>query len=189
MIAIRGAADRFRTASDGIESLHCFAAGPHYDPDNIAFGPVVGVDEHRLAPGAAFPRHAHSGVVILSWVLDGALRHEDSAGHVEVVRPGRLLVQDARARIEHVEGNASDAEPLRFVQTTWLASGGEPVFAVYHRCDRELLPAARLAHLYVARGAFTVSGHELGEGDSLRAGNQVLRATGSGELLVVSVES
>ena len=46
----------------------------------IAFGPVVGVDDHVVAPDAGFDWHAHRGVHIASWVLEGTLRHERRTG-------------------------------------------------------------------------------------------------------------
>jgi quercetin dioxygenase-like cupin family protein len=111
---------RGRSEQPGIVSLHCFSSGPYYDPDNISFGPVVGVDEHRVEPGAGFSWHAHRGVQIASWVLEGTLRHEDSNGEVRFVAPGRFLVQSTGDGIRHQETNASGTEPLRFLQITVL---------------------------------------------------------------------
>jgi redox-sensitive bicupin YhaK (pirin superfamily) len=187
MIEVRRAAARLRSEHDGIVSRHSFSAGAHYDPDNISFGPVIGVDEHVLAGGAGFERHAHSGVIVISWVLDGVLLHEDATSS-RTVRAGQELWQDASSGIEHVERNASDTEPLRFVQTTLLSSGPAPVFTVLRRAERERLPVVPLMHLYVARGAFSVSGREITEGDSVRVRNQVVTATGAGELLVITFE-
>ena len=90
MIDIRPTAVRFETVQPGITTRHCFSSGAHYDPAHIAFGPLIALDEHALAPGAGFGRHAHRGVEILSWVLSGTLHHEDTAGRVELVRPGTL---------------------------------------------------------------------------------------------------
>lgn len=198
MIDVRRAAARYRVDMPGITSWHCFAAGPHYDPDNLSFGPVIACDEHLLEPGAGFTAHRHARVELLSWVLDGALRHEDPGGRVAIVRPGQVQYQRAGAGIEHVERNASDAAPLRFVQL-WLSDdASEPgyllatppyelrtgSFAVL-RGDG-LVPGAPYVHLYVAGGAFEVAGAALCAGDSLRAADQDLPVTGSGELLAFS---
>jgi quercetin dioxygenase-like cupin family protein len=119
--------DRFLTEQPGITSWHCFSAGPHYAPSRLSFGPVVGVDEHLVAPGAGFDWHGHRGVRIVSWILDGTLRHEDSRGGERLVGAGSLLVQAAGGGIRHREWNASDTEPLRFVQITLLADDGPDV--------------------------------------------------------------
>src|SRR5689334_21812487 len=42
--------DRGRSEQPGIVSKHCFSAGPYYDPERIALGPIVGVDEHLVEP-------------------------------------------------------------------------------------------------------------------------------------------
>ena len=111
---------RYETRQPGIHTWHSFSAGAHYDPDNVAFGPVVGLDEHTVDPGAGFDWHGHRGVHIVSWVLDGTLRHEDSNGVERFVAPGVLLVQSTGDGIRHRETNASDTESLRFVQMTVL---------------------------------------------------------------------
>ncbi|MBE7190496.1 pirin family protein [Jatrophihabitans endophyticus] len=116
---IRRAADRFVSRQPGIESWHAFSAGAHYDAANLSFGPVIGCDEHVVAPGAGFDWHAHRGVVIVSWVLSGTLRHEDDGGAELDLPAGELLVQSTGSGIRHRETNGSD-EPLRFVQTTLL---------------------------------------------------------------------
>jgi redox-sensitive bicupin YhaK (pirin superfamily) len=113
--------DAFRTDQPGIVSHHVFSAGPHYDPDNLSFGPVIACDLHEVDPGAGFDWHAHRGVVIVSWVLSGTLRHEDSSGDIRLVQPGRVLVQSTGDGVRHTETNASSTDPLRFVQTTLLA--------------------------------------------------------------------
>lgn len=178
MITLRSAADRYVSEYDGIVSRHCFAAGAHYDATNLSFGPVLAVDEHVLAPGAGFPEHAHRNVIIASWVLAGALLHE-GGGARRLVGPGELFVQDASAGIRHVEANASDAKPLRFVQTTWMA--GSQARPEVVTGDVEF---AGPVHLYVARGAFTAAAQSLRPGDSLRADEPVV-VTGRGELLAL----
>ncbi len=114
---------RFHTVQSGIETWHTYSAGAHYDPDHLSYGPVVGLDEHLVEPGAGFAWHAHRGVHIATWILEGTLRHEDSNGSLRLVVPGELLVQCTGDGIRHRETNASDIEPLRFVQVTILGDG------------------------------------------------------------------
>jgi len=112
---------RGRSSQPGIESWHSFSSGPYYDPDRMSLGPIVGVDEHLVAPGAGFDWHAHRGVHIASWVMAGTLWHEDDTGAAQLVNPGALFVQSTGDGLRHREWNASDAESLRFVQVTVLA--------------------------------------------------------------------
>jgi quercetin 2,3-dioxygenase len=201
LIAVHRAADRFRTVQPGITSWHSFSSGSHYDATNLSFGPVVACDEHLLDPGAGFDRHAHARVELVSWVLDGALRHEDGAGRSRVVVPGRAQYQLAGTGIQHSEGNASDSAPLQFVQL-WLLTDEDvpdydlaqpPVnlsvgrFTVLRSCRDEVVRAPA-CHLYVAVGQYEVAGHALRAGDSLRATGERVTMTGDGELLLVELE-
>lgn len=194
-VKLLSANDRFSTEVDGVATRHLFSAGAHYDPERIAFGPLTGLDEHALDPGAGFDWHAHRGVEILSWVLDGTLRHEDDAGRVELIGPGELLHQSTGSGIRHRETNASDIEQLRFVQLTLLGASGVP------RCERAkpplLVPGVGLfdvlpgkteleltsALLYVTRGSFNVTAMVLGPGDAVQL-RKTMQVSGGGELLV-----
>ena len=187
--------DRYLSESDTITTRHCFSAAGHYDPDNLGFGPLVGLDEHLVAPGAGFGTHAHRGVEILSWVLDGVLRHEDAAGQVTLVHPGEVLRQSAATGIRHSETNASASEPLRFVQLTVLGGSPTPcwtvttppvhvshvgVLAVFtRRTELELTTS----YLHATRGAFAIAGNPLYPGDSARV-SAAVTVEGTGELLV-----
>lgn len=106
-------------ASAGISSRHAFSFGPHYDPGNLRFGPLIACNEERLAPGAGFDEHPHSHTEIVTWVVEGELTHRDSAGHATVIRPGDVQHLSAAAGVRHVERN-DGAVPLTFVQM-WLA--------------------------------------------------------------------
>ena len=187
------AGERFHSAHDGIESWHCFSAGAHYDPDNVAFGALIGADEHLVAPGAGFDWHAHRGVVIVSWIVSGTLRHEDDGGAVLRVRPGDVLVQHAGSGIRHRESNGSDGQPLRMVQMTLAGDEGSgagltsaPVqigpcrFTVW-RSDGGW--SAPRWHAQAVDGSWTVGPDRLAPGDSARGGGQVA-ARGAGQLLV-----
>jgi hypothetical protein len=193
---IRHAADRFESTFDGVRSWHCFSAGAHYDPDHVAHGAVIGVDEHLIAPGSGFDWHGHRGVTIISYVVSGRLRHEDDGGRVHVVDAGDVLVQRTGAGIRHCEVNASARDPLRLVQTTLLGGGDQPSVAPMTlpaevgeaRVDRwrgDGRLQARRWHAFVGHGEWLLDGTALAVGDSAR-GDGELSVTGSGALLVVS---
>jgi redox-sensitive bicupin YhaK (pirin superfamily) len=191
---VRRAGERYRGGDPdaGIESLHAFSFGPHYDPDNLRFGAVIACNEERLAPGAGFDEHPHSHTEIVTWVVEGELTHRDSTGHTSVIRPGDIQRLSAAAGVRHVERN--DAEtPLVFVQT-WLAPlepGGDPAYEVVHGIadstpyaipqagamlhvrrlgagERTAVPDAAYLYVHVVRGEVRLDGEELGPGDAAR---------------------
>ena len=118
-VEVRRGTDRFLTREEGRSTRHSFSFGPHYDQDNVGFGPMVCHDDHLLRAGQGFPDHAHRDVEIVTWVLSGALVHSAEDLEEHVLTPGCVQVQSAGSGIRHTEQAADDAGPTRFVQV-WL---------------------------------------------------------------------
>jgi redox-sensitive bicupin YhaK (pirin superfamily) len=127
---IRRADDRFRTDGDGVSTWHSFSYGAHYDPQNVGFGPLIAINTERIDAGRGYELHHHADVEIVTWVLQGALQHQDGTGHRGIIRPGTAQRLSAGTGVQHSEQNASVDEPLVFVQMM-LNSGhdAEPEYA------------------------------------------------------------
>jgi redox-sensitive bicupin YhaK (pirin superfamily) len=119
VIEVRRAATRFLTRAEGITTYHSFSFGGHYDPDNVGFGALVAHNDEHVGTGAGYDWHSHREVEIVTWVVEGVLRHEDSLGNSEDVAAGCVTVTHAGKGVRHAETNASRSQPLRFVQS-WL---------------------------------------------------------------------
>ena len=137
---VRRAAGRFRTESDGIVSRHSFSFGSHYDPTNVGHALLVAHNEDVVAPGSGYATHPHRDLEIVTWVLDGGLRHEDSRGSAGLVVPGLVQRLSAGSGVQHAERNdAATGREVRFVQM-WVRPdepGGEPSYA-QHDAGAEL---------------------------------------------------
>jgi redox-sensitive bicupin YhaK (pirin superfamily) len=121
-IEVRRAADRFLTRAEGRTTWHSFSFGGHYDPDNVGFGALVAHNEEQLPAGTGYADHRHADVEIVTVVLEGALRHTDSAGRTGVLAPGEVSRTSAGSGIVHAEVAEPGLAPgvtTRFVQT-WL---------------------------------------------------------------------
>lgn len=134
MITVRRAADRFATPGEGLTSRHSFSFGAHYDPANVGFAVLVAHNDDVVEPGSGYDTHPHVDTEIVTWVLAGSLRHEDSEGRSGVVRPGLVQRLSAGRGVLHSERNDAPGAvgPTRFVQM-WLRpddSGLEPDYAL-----------------------------------------------------------
>lgn len=135
-VDIRRAGDRYRTSTGWLTTAHSFSVGPHYDPANTSFGLLVLHDEHLLAPGAGFEPHRHRGLEVVTWVLEGALRHEDPTGPAGVLLPGQVQRLRAGTGVVHSERNGRDDGPLRFVQA-WLLPDDDALPALHGQREVE----------------------------------------------------
>lgn len=206
VIEVRPGADRAITRTPGITTRHTFSSGAHYDPGNTHFGLLVAHDEHWLEPGAGFEIHAHRGLEIVTWVIDGTLLHEDSMGGRSTVRHGMVQYLSAGSGIEHAERNAGDTE-LRFVQMWLLGGRGTPRYEIARTKTLHLpgaalhvvtlddeaaqLPDARFVHVFVATGrvAVDVAG-PLATGDAARlGGGGGASMRGTGEVLLLEMNA
>lgn len=143
MIDVRHAKDRFHTDIGWLDSWHSFSFGNHYDPDNVGHGLLLVNNDDRVAAGGGFGTHAHRDMEIVTWVLAGALAHQDSAGHSGIITPGVAQRMSAGRGIQHSEMNASTDEPVHFLQM-WVrpdTNGIEPGYEQVDISDR-LVPGA-----------------------------------------------
>ena len=116
MIIERPANARGQNRADWLDSRHTFSFSRYYDPAWMGFGALRVINEDRDAPGAGFAPHRHANMEILSYVLEGALAHRDDNGGGGVIRAGELQWMSAGHGVEHSEYNASDSEPVHFLQ-------------------------------------------------------------------------
>ena len=131
-VALYAGSDRSSSTDEGRVTRHSFSFGPHYDPANLGFGPLVCHNDDVLDPPAGYPDHPHSELEIVTWVLDGALVHTDSTGAQHVVEAGRAQVLSAGTGIRHSEVADRGSGRCRFVQA-WLAptsAGASPSYVL-----------------------------------------------------------
>ncbi|HYA96568.1 MAG TPA: pirin family protein [Methylomirabilota bacterium] len=119
MIAIRRSAERGHFNHGWLDTFHTFSFGDYYDPKHVAFRSLRVLNEDVVAPNAGFPLHPHRDMEIITYILEGELRHGDSMGNGSVIRPGDVQRMTAGTGVRHKEYNASPADPVHLLQI-WI---------------------------------------------------------------------
>jgi redox-sensitive bicupin YhaK (pirin superfamily) len=146
MIIQRPAAERGLSTLSWLNSRHSFSFNHYYDPKWVSFRTLRVINDDVVAPGGGFGTHGHQDMEIVSWVLDGALKHQDSSGSIGEIKPGEVQRMSAGTGIYHSEFNASSKAPVRFLQI-WIVPGKKGLAPGYEQ--KSFAPAERLDRLRV----------------------------------------
>lgn len=115
-VVLRKSADRGHANHGWLDSFHTFSFADYYDPSFNGFGPLRVINEDRVSPGRGFGRHPHRDFEIFSYVVRGAVKHDDSMGNSEVIKRGEVQFTSAGTGIAHAEYNSSNQELVHFLQ-------------------------------------------------------------------------
>jgi redox-sensitive bicupin YhaK (pirin superfamily) len=160
-----------------------FSFDTYHDPAYLRFGSLRVFNDDRLVPGAIWPMHPHKDIEGLTYVVEGTFRHEDDVGGAPGPLPAGSVQRMTLGRgAFHSEQNASETEPMRFIQM-WIMPrerGLEPgveqkVFTEEDRTDRLLKAISgdggdavlvhQDAHVFLSRLRAGVEvSHDLGPG-------------------------
>jgi redox-sensitive bicupin YhaK (pirin superfamily) len=118
-VIVQRAGSRGITRLSWLTSYHAFSFGGYIHPKWTGFGKLAVVNDDTIAGGMGFAPHPHKDMEIITIVLTGELRHEDSMGNHCILKRGDVQIMSAGTGIVHSEFNNDPRIPLTLLQI-WI---------------------------------------------------------------------
>lgn len=138
MITIRPAAERGLTSLDWLKSFHSFSFADYRDPHHMGFRALRVINGDTVDGGGGFRPHFHRDMEIVTYMVDGSLRHQDSLGNTFTIGPNEVQRMTAGTGITHSEMNDDYRAPVHLLQI-WILPDRDGLVPGY---EQKVFPTA-----------------------------------------------
>ncbi|MBD2138534.1 pirin family protein [Anabaena sp. FACHB-1237] len=156
---IHKGSDLDHSQTSWLNSYHTFSFSHFYDPQRMGFRALRVINDNFIAANAGFPTHGHRDMEILTYVLSGAVEHQDSLGTGSIIRAGEVQIMSAGTGISHSEFNPSSSEELHLLQI-WILPDTQSLKPRYEQKEFNIIDNPGSLQLIAAKdgdnGAITI---------------------------------
>ncbi len=115
MVDVIPSEKRHFTDMGWLQTYWLFSFSNYYDPANVNHGALRVFNDDIVLPGKGFGIHPHEEMEIISVVLDGEMKHQDTMGNTTVIKKNDFQRMTAGTGLQHSEWNHADS-PVHFFQ-------------------------------------------------------------------------
>lgn len=119
MFLVRKSSERGVADFNWLKSFHSFSFADYFDPKHMGFRSLRVINDDYIKAGTGFPTHPHQNMEIITYVIEGSLKHEDSMGNKTIIRPNEVQRMTAGTGIFHSEYSNETKESTHLLQI-WI---------------------------------------------------------------------
>ncbi len=113
---IHKAASRGQANYGWLKTFYSFSFANYHNPERLNFGTLRVLNDDYIEGGHGFDRHPHDNMEIITIMLEGELKHEDSMGNKFILRENEIQTMTAGTGIFHSEKNNLEDKAAKLLQ-------------------------------------------------------------------------